>query len=324
MSDVWEGVANANGFLNPALQSGLTELTQAGEVAFTVYQKYVLPLDGYVFWIAQSGFTASGSLHAAASRQQDEAEMLGVDRVWFTTSEPVSPFNVVSPTQLVVGTFRIRQGTPFRFAFSQRGPYFEQAGLFHYAGESINPVMETQLINDPTQLSTQTPIVSNSLPAWLALQSYIPVWLTPANPGITLFPSFLVADNEPPPYGAVHIEPGQTRALQSVPLRLPATTTHEQLASDRVRITLYGLTSTQAADFLDLVVQYVEDSNAGFGLMNTPVIRDEKRTQVEIMAIAMKKTIEFEVDYYQTRVNDIARQLIKSVSVAFAAASPFL
>ena len=49
-----------------------------------------------------------------------------------------------------------------------------------------------------------------------------------------------------------------------------------------------------------------------FGIMNSPVPKDAKRGQIEINTIAQKKVIVFEVNYYQTRVNSLAQQLIKS------------
>ena len=50
-----------------------------------------------------------------------------------------------------------------------------------------------------------------------------------------------------------------------------------------------------------------------------PVIRDHKRTQAEIMAIALKKSIEFDVSYYQQTADAIARQLITSATISFEA-----
>jgi hypothetical protein len=47
--------------------------------------------------------------------------------------------------------------------------------------------------------------------------------------------------------------------------------------------------------------------------MNIPVVQDEKRTQAELATIAMKKTIVFEVSYHQSRINDVARQLLLNV-----------
>ena len=74
---------------------------------------------------------------------------------------------------------------------------------------------------------------------------------------------------------------------------------------------MYGLGNNQAMDFQDYVFQYSLNTDV-IGVMNMPVIRDEKRTQSELSVIAMKKSIEIEVSYYQARVNTIARQFIKS------------
>jgi hypothetical protein len=64
------------------------------------------------------------------------------------------------------------------------------------------------------------------------------------------------------------------------------------------------------------VNQFSVDTDA-LGIMSMPIMRDEKRGQMELQAIAMKKTIEFDVSYYQTRINDIARQLVESCVVQY-------
>jgi hypothetical protein len=46
------------------------------------------------------------------------------------------------------------------------------------------------------------------------------------------------------------------------------------------------------------------------GIMNSPIPADAKRGQVEISALAQKKTIVFHASYYQARVQTLARQLI--------------
>lgn len=305
--------ADAQGpLLQGPLSEGISQLSSDATVTFTAYDKVVLPIDGYVFWLRRQSVRIAGSIHFSAAQVQDEAEMLGVDRVVFTTTQEIVPFNQISPRRIFIGDIGC-----MRFGFSKRGLFYPNAGLFHYEGQSINPVMQAQLLENELAINAQTLIVSNSLPAWLALQTYTPLWLAPKNPEITLYPSFLVADNEVPPYGAVHIEPSRTRALQSLAMFDAATATHNQLATDYVRISLFGLTNAQGVDFLDLITQYCRDDRSAFGLMNTPIIRDEKRTQVEISAIAMKKTIEVEVSYYQSRVNDIALQHIEQVMSSF-------
>ena len=49
------------------------------------------------------------------------------------------------------------------------------------------------------------------------------------------------------------------------------------------------------------------------GMANMPTVRDEKRTQVEMAVLAMKKSITFDVWYNQGTARDIARGLIEEV-----------
>jgi len=153
-------------------------------------------------------------------------------------------------------------------------------------------------------------IVSNSLPAWLALNSYKPFYGF-GNPGVVLYPSFLSPENIDPPFATVHVVPEGTRALASAPHIGQTTSSHSQLSSDTVRITLWGLRNAQALDFIDCVNQYSTDMGV-IGIMNLPIVRDEKRTQSELGTLAMKKIIDYEISYHQNRVNTVARQVIKS------------
>jgi hypothetical protein len=66
-----------------------------------------------------------------------------------------------------------------------------------------------------------------------------------------------------------------------------------------------------ALTFVDCVNQYSLDTDA-FGIRNMPILRDEKRTQVEFGAIAMKKSIDYEVSYLQSTMRAISLQLIQS------------
>ena len=63
---------------------------------------------------------------------------------------------------------------------------------------------------------------------------------------------------------------------------------------------IYGLGNSYAMDFVDAVNQYSADYNY-FGLMNVPTTRDEKMSQNELGIIAQKKSIEYEISYYQLR-----------------------
>jgi hypothetical protein len=314
--------------------AGLRTLSEDQTIPFTLYQRYVLPLDGYVFWLGTSNtIPVRGSIHVSADSQQREDESIAINRVVMTTGEEVSPFNHISPNQIWVGEI-----SGVRFAFSRSGPRYRVAGFFHYNGDALYPAMSNLLVPLGAQLPTDTLVVSNSLPMWLSLQSYTPIWSNPPNPGITLYPSFAIPDNLPPPYGAVHIDPGGTSSLQATPLLGPLApiggaalgiptgttldTTHWQLVSDHVRITLYGLTNSQAMDFIDLVNRYSYDLG-DIGMMSATPMRDEKRTQNELNILAMKKVVEFTVSYYQTRANHVARQLIEHASVALTV-NPFL
>jgi hypothetical protein len=317
------------------LAAGVDSLSREQEITFTRYVRLVLPLDGYVFWVKadlvapsalynsspfnRAGFnkmpridvpapilTAKGSLHYATDFRQEEAESYAANRMVFTSEREVQDLNAVAPGQLWIAEFDGQ-----RFAFSSRSSFYRQADLFHYVGFAVYPDMATQVIDSRAGFDSREVIVSNSLPAWLALNGYNPPYGF-GNPDLTLFPSFLAPDNIEPPFGTVHIEPSGTRALASAPFVGNRTSSHSQLCADQVRITLWGTRNFNAMDFVDCVNQYSTDVDV-IGIMNVPVMRDEKRTQSELGTIAMKKVIEYEVSYHQNRVRDVARQIIESV-----------
>ena len=310
MTSVFESLQQQDGTLNPALDAGLRILSDDQEIPFTQYIRYVLPLDGYVFWLATQSATIRGSFHYSANKQQREDETIPISRVLFTTSTEVQRFAEIGPDTIWIG-----EAAGLKFAFSQQGLFYQADGLYHYGGDAVYPALESQLLDVGQQPSPGTLIVSNSLPAWLELKFYTPPWLVVRNPGITLYPSFAVPDNIRPPYGAVHIEPSATHAMAGIPL-IAARGAHTQLACDRVRVTLYGTTNAQALAFLDLVNQYSLDTDT-IGMMGAAVVRDEKRTQAELGILAMKKTIDFEVDYLQSSMPDVALKLILSAPITF-------
>lgn len=305
--------------LSAALDAGVQNISYNQEVAFTRYVRQVLPLDGYVFWVKATllspevlatvadlpdTITTRGSLHYAQNSLQEETENYTVNAVVFTALSEVTDLNSADPDTLYIGSF---QG--MRFAFSSRGGFYKQANLYHYRGNAVYPDMATQVIDDVDQLNLTDVIVSNSLPLWLSLNTYVGLYGFRTT-GVTLYPSFLVPNNLVPPYGAVHIPPESTSALGGAP-RLSAGMTHSQLVVDRVKITLYGQRNFNAMDFVDCVNQWSLDYDI-VGIMNQPTIRDEKRTQNELNTIAQKKSVEYQINYYQDRVNTIARQLIVS------------
>jgi hypothetical protein len=311
------------------LAAGVETISLTQRVEFTLYAKIVLPLDSWVFWIRADLLSAVtlanivaaaqlssadmplpkikalGSLHYAIDVRQEEAETLAVNAVTFTSLEEVQDLNKVGPTLLYVAEFEGQ-----RFAFSNRKNFYRQASLFHYFGNAVYPDMENQLVDDVSDFDDSSVVVSNSLPAWLALNGYDPPYGF-GNPGITLYPSFLVPPNIVPPFAAVHIFPESTRPLALAP-RIGSRSSHYQLCAERVKITLWGTRNDEAMDFVDCVNQYSTDVGI-FGLMSaSPAPQDEKRTQAELGTIAMKKSLTWEISYHQSRIRDVAQKIIKT------------
>lgn len=297
------------------LLEGLTTLSGSQRIRFNQYVRVVLPMDGYVYWFKSGEFHVTGSLHIDASRYQNEDETITINRVVFQSPREIAELNAIAPGNLVVGSYG-----NLRFALDRQGYFFEQAKIWHYEGQAVYPALLTQLVDDPAQIDTANQVVSNSLPAWLALATYNPIWLTSGNPGITLYPSFLVPNNLAPPYGAVHIMPDSVQPLQLVPL-LSSGSTHSVLTRERVRVTLYGCDNATATSFHDLVIQYSRDTS-NFGMVAPAAIVDEKRTQPALTVLAQKKILQFDVSYNQYQMRNVARQLILKVIETFTPIVP--
>ena len=234
-----------------------------------------------------------GSLHYSTIVKQNEDETMALNSVIFTSESEVQDFNLIGPTVMYIGEFEGR-----RFAFSRRDGFYKQSGIYHYKGDAVYPALASQLVDDISQFDSTNVIVSNSLPIWLGLNQFFP-----------MYPSFLVEENIVPPYASVHIPADSTTAIAARP-HWSRHGTHSQLVRERVKITLYGIRNFNALDFQDYVFQNSLDNPSVWGLCNMPVMRDEKRTQTELTVIAQKKTFELDVNYYQRRVRDISRQLI--------------
>jgi hypothetical protein len=307
--------------LNAGLEAGLETLSYNQVLTFTKYEQVVLPLDGFVFWVASSLLSSSatfgasafdtssydqeatiaappftvqvkGSFHYSTEFLQTAEENYGWNRAIFTAQSPIDEFNVISDTVLY-----LTEVDGIKFAFSSRDAYYRQADLHHYRGEAIYPTMLSQIIDDPRQLDTKTLVVSNSLPIWLSFSGAVPI-----------YPSFAMPSNVRPPYIAAHIEPSKTQAIQMAP-SFDQLSNHYQLVEDTVRLTMFGLRNNQALDLQDRIFQASLDGDL-FGIMNMPIIQEEKRPQNEINALANCKVLELRVNYYQTRVQNLARQLI--------------
>ena len=339
MASIAESLLNQSQ-LGAVLHAGLDTLSQDQEVTFVQYTRVTLPLDGYVFWVRADilspaaifnattfnavpfnvppnietpapTITAKGSLHYATEGHQVEDETIAIHRVIFTSEREVRALAEIAPAFMYVAT--LPDGN--RYTFSGRKQFYRQAKLWHYVGDAVYPALESQLVEFPAALDTKNVVVSNSLPIWLAMNENTPPIFSPASQRIPLYPSYVVPDNITPPYGVVDIPTDSTRALQAAPA-LDRTLSHSQLCAERVKITLYGLRNFNAIDFQDFVIDYSLRTD-DIGIMNMPIIRDAKRTQVELSAIAMKKEITFDINYYQSRARNIARQMILSAVPSF-------
>jgi hypothetical protein len=296
---------NSQSQLQGTLAAGVNTLSQNQQIVFTQYTQQVISEDGYVFWVnTGTPVTIQGSLHYAIERQQNEDETIDINRVVFTALSQVDVFDQANPGNLFVATFN-----GIQFSFRSRGPFYQQANLYHYQGDAVYPALASQLIDSAADLPVG-PIVSNSLPIWLSQNSFAPV-----------YPSFIVPANVVPPYITAHIEPSMTE-VPSFPIAVwPGTVVPNsgasplydlastQLAKDRVRLTLYGFNNQTAIQFYMSLIDYSLNTD-DFGFGNSPAIKDEKRTQVEMAVIAMKKTIDIEAWYYQGTADAIARRLI--------------
>jgi len=301
--------------LGATLAAGVNFLSKRQTISFTLYKKLVLPADGFVFWV-RADLTPPvpiepitvdilGSLHYSTEVGQNEDATVAYNTIVFTSLLEIDIFRDIEPQTLYLATYE-----GIRFSFSSRGKFYQQADLYHYQGVAVSSVMETQIIDDMATLQSLEPIVTNSLPIWLAMVTYVPPYPTFTCP-FPLYPSFLVPENETPPFGSVHIE--DTKSMVESATIGPKSSSH-QLASEIVRVTTYGVGNADIITFLNFVMQYSYDWNY-IGIMNMPIISDEKRTQTELLAIAQKKVIEFKVSYLQHVARDIARQHILSCIV---------
>lgn len=297
--------------LQAALEAGIESLSASQSVVFTQYTKTVLSEDGFVFWVkTATSQPYKGSLHQIIEQRQEEDGTYAVNRFIFTSEEEVSQFNAISPTTLLIGAWQT-DGQTIKVVFNETASIYQQSGIWHYSGDAVYPALESQIVDSSANLPT-SPIVGNSLPIWLAQNTIAPV-----------YPSFLVPENIQPPYIAVHIDPENTAVMGMAPLyqwpgvtaganlyRLPSS----QLMQDRVDITLYGLNNQQAIQYLSMLMDYSLNTDE-VGFCNSPAIRDGKRKQTEIGAIAMQKKITIVASYYQQTADAVARRLILSAAL---------
>jgi hypothetical protein len=283
-----------------SLDAGYNTLDEQAKIEFVKYDRYVLPVDGYIFYLRDlvaPTLNVTGSIHYRTDVKQLADETIGINRVLFTTETQTQDFNALANTSVYIGQVTDAEGNQIRFAFSSSGKFFESSGLYHYQGDAIYPAMYSQIIDNPVLPITLNQVATNSLPIWLQLTALMPI-----------FPAFLAPTNLQPPYATVEIT--DTVAKGAAPY-IDSQLSHFQLAGEKCKLVIYGLSNNTALDFQDYIINQSLVYEI-FGIENMPIIKDEQRTQSELTMIANKKSIEFEINYYQLRANSISRQLILS------------
>ncbi|MDM7198722.1 hypothetical protein QUH51_05485 [Citrobacter freundii] len=290
--------------LNASLVQGLEDLSRSASVTFTKYVRKVLPLDGFVFWVKASILAndpgsepdlkdVKGYLHLTTESIQDEEQLYDKNVVTFTAQADIDPFNDIGSEVLYIGEFY-----GIKFAFSRRSGLNEPANIYHYTGNAIYPHMLSQIVDSPDDIDLADVVVSNSLPIWLTLSQFMP-----------MYPAKLSLQNLSPPYATV-------KCSNTTPIAgsfyLDERQNQYQLVSEDVTISITGLRNANVEDFLRYVHDYTMSDTAEMGVMNIPVVQDERVTQNELNIIAMRKTIKFKVNYYQQRMRNVARKLITS------------
>jgi hypothetical protein len=336
-------VAEASGAksqLGASLAAAVDSISEFQKITFTLYRKVTLPLDGFVFWvrgtfvdtslvpntttlntdtatiIAAPTVTAKGSLHYSTDLSQNQDQTFATNRVVFTSEVEVADLNVIDPDIMYLA-----EHNGIRFAFSSRGFFYEQANLWHYHGDAVYPDLETQIVDDPSTFNVNNIIVSNSTPIWLSFnRTPMEDWDLIGPPNVPIYASYLLPANAQPPFISVHVDPASTKSVLAGSRMGPDSST-SQLCTESVQFTLIGLNNNSAQDFLDYIGQYTLNNPDVVGLMNSPAIRDDKRTQVELQTLAQKKFIDIDVNYYQSRVRSITRTTFQQVLVQYFTAA---
>jgi hypothetical protein len=308
MPSLEEAAKSTQSQLAATLKSAVETISDNQHITFRLYVRQVLPLDGFVYWINAAIVTADelarlglssapievqGSLHRQVVTEQNDVTSRDVNSIIFTPTVQIDDFNVESPDAIYFGEY---EGT--QFAFSRMESKYTQAGIFHYRGRAILPTMRTQIIDDPGDIPDDL-IISSSIPIWLSMKQFA-----------TVYPSYLSPSNLKPPYIVADVQ--STAPLQMAP-NYHGRWQHVQ---DRGRITLFGFNNQRALEFLDHVVRQAVDEEQ-FGITNMPVVTDGKVGQVEIGVLAQLKYIDFDINYYQETVRDIAEKLITEAVINY-------
>ena len=247
---------------------------------------------------ASDSFSILGSLHYFQEIHQEEDTTYTRQLGLFTSTQEVNDFARLMPDELYITN--LPNGT--RIAFNGQIGRYDQAGLWHYNGRALYSTEATQILDSPSQLNTQLQIVSNSLPIWLSMSTE----------SLPIYPSYLSGLNIYPPYVTADIT--GTTAMGQSPVYGPLSS-QSQLVTEQIKFTFYGLNNNAVLDFQTMLLNNSLPEDAAYGVMNMPVPIDDKKVQSEFQIIAQKKTMILQVNYYQSRARNIARQLIEQAGI---------
>lgn len=289
------------------LSEGVAKLSNGERVIFTRYVARILPSDGYKFWVNASllddevePFTLSiaGSFHSAINQEQNEDDTPAVTSILFTTTYEIAEMQLVDSATIWIG-----EHAGSRFSFTRRGKYFAEAGQYHYFGDAILPRMESQIIDDLDDLDLEDTIVSNSLPVWLDIDNTIDI-----------YPSYLIPTNLPPPYIAVDID--NTESI-TAGFTIDNDGNFDSPQKEKVSLTFFGFNRRKAAEFLNTVNQYCMSTDE-IGIINTPVVNDEKAPQSDFNVIAQKKKAVFWVNYRLSVMDLVVRRMLAKATITIS------
>src|ERR1035438_1848284 len=84
-----------------ALDAGYNTLDEQAKIEFIKYDRYVLPVDGYIFYLrnmASKILSVTGAIHYRTDIKQNADETIGINRILFTTDTQIQDFNALSNT----------------------------------------------------------------------------------------------------------------------------------------------------------------------------------------------------------------------------------
>lgn len=278
-------------------------------LTFKQYRRVVLPADGFIFWVSCNiEREITGSAHIQTNNTQDEWQAANHGKIILTTPEELPPFRA-QENELDTVWVGVWEGMPF--AIGSQSARYVQAGLCRYVGDTITPAFAAQFLDTEDDLKGLSPYASTSLPLFLRMPQYPNPALAwcPWPSGTSIFPSFSVPDNQKPPYITVHIEASATKPLSMGTLSAQSGTTGT-IVKEHVRLRLLGLNNARASNLLNYITHWALIHADEIGVLNTPIVVDEKNPLPNINALAPLKTIELDIMYSQSSARDAALQTI--------------